>query len=72
MEMKLGTHAYYIISMTTTGGLFPFTEVYVVVYKNEWIQVNLKLRQDRDGIDEAWLMNIFEHADTPDPITQSL
>ena len=45
----LGTHAYYIISMTTTGiylyykffigGSSPFTEIYVVVYKNEWRQV---------------------------------
>ena len=25
-----------------------------------------------DGIHEAWLMNRFEHADTPNPITQSL
>ena len=32
----------------------------------------MKGRQDRDGIHEAWLMNRFDHADTPDPITQSL
>ena len=31
-----------------------------------------KGRQDRDGIHEAWLMNRFEYADTPNPITQSL
>ena len=46
MEMKLGTHAYYIISMTTTvnfiGGLPPFIQIHVVVYKNEWRQVNKK------------------------------
>ena len=28
--------------------------------------------QERDGIHEAWLTNRFEHADTPDIITQSL
>ena len=28
--------------------------------------------QDRDGINEAWLMNRFEYADTQNPITQSL
>ena len=31
-----------------------------------------KGRQDRDGIHEAWLMNRFEHAETPDPIAQTL
>ena len=48
--MKLGTHAYYIISMTTTGiflyyyffigGLPPFTEIYVVVYRVYRREVN--------------------------------
>ena len=31
-----------------------------------------KGRQDRDGVYEAWLMNRFEHADTPNPTTQSV
>ena len=41
VEIKLGTHAYYTISMTTTVissiivGSHLFTEIYVVVYKNE-------------------------------------
>ena len=31
-----------------------------------------KGRQDGDDVHVAWLMNRFEHAVTPDPITQSL
>ena len=66
MEIKLGTHVYYIISMT---------EIYVVVYKNKWRQVNykscefayrdgIKRKGDKIGMGEA-LLNRFEHTETP-------
>ena len=51
MEIIPGMHVCYIISMTATGifsrsivkfyrALPLFTEIYIVVYKNEWRQVN--------------------------------
>ena len=33
---------YFSLLLIVRGGLPPFTEIYVVVYKNEWRQVNLK------------------------------
>ena len=58
MKMKLGMHAYYIISkafLIYIGGLPSFTEIYVVVYENERRLVNLnpvniKREAYRDGI----------------------
>ena len=38
------------------------------ILKNKHIRwYKKKGGQDRDGIHEAWLMNRFEHADTPTP-----
>ena len=34
--------------------------------------VKKKGRQDTGVLHEAWLINKFEHPDTPNPITQSL
>ena len=37
------------------------------IWKRSIIIIRMEGRQDRDGIHEAWLMNRFEHADTPTP-----
>ena len=39
------------------GGLPPFREIYVVVYKNEWRQVNQKSCEFKKGI-QGWYMGI--------------
>ena len=53
VEVKLGTYAYFMmitcfhddnrhfsLLLNFIGGSPTFTEIYVVVYKNEWRQVN--------------------------------